>query len=155
MPDVGSGGLTAKRDGDDMPPELNEAVADLPWGLRESVLGYVDAVEAALSDILIDAGVELAPPEIRDFLFVVGLWRLWGIVSGQFETVNYALKTLERQGVSSLRLGRTSLTRESTAYAEMRDLRDSLRRALATNELRFVTFATSLRELAQEVASNG
>jgi hypothetical protein len=49
---------------------VRDLITELPWGIRESVEGYVDAVAAALPDIQKDAGVKLAQDQVDVFLSV-------------------------------------------------------------------------------------
>ena len=65
-----------------IPPHLASVTAELPYRLRDEIEGYVKAVDAAAADIAQGSDVELTESLRDQFLFVVGIRRLWAIIDG-------------------------------------------------------------------------
>ena len=79
-----------------MPNQMvRDLVSELPWAMRNSVEGYVDAVADALSDIEREAGFTLPNGKAEEFLFLVAVRRIWTIVNSQYWIINDSVSIAE------------------------------------------------------------
>jgi|GEM_PF-6822718 len=130
-----------------VPDELIRFTSALPYALRQDIDGYVRTLDAAWRDIYTDSNIspEHVPPE--RFLFVAGIWQLWGQVDGQRWVVHNSLEAATSFGASGISAGGFSYSTNSKDTKEVRDLRDRFRAWLDRNQLGFVIQAKTPRDL--------
>lgn len=132
--------------------QLNELLRDLPSRLRDQVTTYVDFVEDAAEEILLDVAPELQEPSpelMQSFVFAAAVWRLWSIVAAQPAIVEGSLELLAASDVSAVRVGGSVYTRASADYVALVELRAGMAQALSRRGAGFIITADSLRELAR------
>jgi hypothetical protein len=107
-----------------------DLIQPLPFRLRDQLYGYALAVEEAANSILRDAGLEPTPPLRDRLVFAAGVRQLWAIVDGQYSVLDRSLRWLADYQVGGLFVGGARYTRQGEDFAEIRRLRNSLRRIL-------------------------
>ncbi len=142
---------------------LNSAIADLPYSLREQIIGFATYVDDASDDLLDSVGIsDPSRVQVDQLVYVAGLWRLWQIINSQFSLLDNSLALLQPRasvGVSrapqniGYLMGGNLYSRNSPQYAMLIALRDDLRAVLRAQQLGFISSARNLPELVRNVAS--
>jgi hypothetical protein len=138
--------------------DLDAFLRALPPYPRNRVRGYVESVEDSVASIFRDAALEMTPELLEDFLFAAALRRLWQIVDSQFRLLDRSIELMgsaDLGGMHGVRIGRTSFTRDSAAYAELAELHRALRELINQQELEAVIEASSLQEVARAIHDQG
>jgi hypothetical protein len=88
---------------------VRDLVSELPWAMRNSVEGYVDAVAAVLPDIEREAGPRLPRAEADEFLFMVAVRRIWASLNSQYWMINDSVSIAESRWPEGFQAGRDGL----------------------------------------------
>ena len=88
-----------------IPPNLASVTAELPYRLRNEIEGYVKTVDAAAADIAQGSGVELTESLRDQFLFVVGIRRLWATIDSSQWLATGASAIFERTEAPRVKAG--------------------------------------------------
>jgi hypothetical protein len=141
-----------------LPTSLTRISAELPYGLRVDLEGYVNSVAAAQPEIYAESRVspDAIPTEV--FLFVAGVWHLWTHIDSQRWIVNNSLRLAGEFGAGSIQAGGVRLSSGSDDVEGLRRLHNDFRRWLHRNDLEFVIGAQNPRTLLVVLAerdSNG
>jgi hypothetical protein len=140
---------------------IREFIENLPRSMQDNIEGYVDAVAAALPDIVREASVKIEARQVDEFLVVVAIRRLWAAVNTQYWTMNDSIEVASRPrsdiaapetSIRGFRLGRDEISANSGPFRESRLLRKELDKLLSQLEIKaFVTETVSLSEVAQRM----
>jgi hypothetical protein len=133
---------------------LREVIRPLPWSLREQVEEYVRSVVEAAPNIFEEAGVAMNRRALDDFVFIVGIRKLWHLVDSQYILLTGALTLVEGHGVGEIRVGRGRYGRNSETYAALRQLRNALYRELIRLEIFNLANTRSLTDVAKLVGES-
>lgn len=107
----------------------------LPYRLRADVEDYVHAVDAALPDIARELGIT-STVEVRDqFLFLIGVRRLWGAVNGSYWLASNVSALFAQADAPFVAAGDVLLGPGATINQELQILRSGLRELLEKNEI--------------------
>ena len=127
---------------------------DLPYSLRERVMGYVNSVEIAIPEIFRDAEIQYNEDLAETLLFVASLRKFFSIVNSAYWTLENTGEILERQNTRNIRIGGSFYSRYSPYYEQLFNMHMDLEDLLKANglyemvyELRFVEI---LRQLSNE-----
>jgi hypothetical protein len=101
-------------------------VETLPRSLRDQVLDYVAAVDAAADAIFEEAQIEQTPQLRDDLLVVATLKKTLGIVASCFWAIDNSLAITSVGGTLAVRVGGAIYSKESERYTELRALHRDL-----------------------------
>jgi hypothetical protein len=125
----------------------------LPYSLREQVIGYARSVADVTAEIAEQAGVPMTA-SLRDQLaLLAGLKKLYSISSAGYWAVDGAGAYLQRQDVSSVRIGSTDYSRGGDFHYALRTLLQDFDRFLAAHDLAELVAVDSYAELAQRLVN--
>jgi hypothetical protein len=133
---------------------LREVIRPLPWSLREQVEEYVRSVIEIAPSIFEEAGVVMSRRARDEFVFMVGVRKLWNLVDSQYVLLSGAVTLVEGHGAGEIRIGRGRYGRSSETYATLRQLRNDLYGQLVRLEIFSLVNTRSLTDLAQLVADS-
>jgi len=131
---------------------LNEAIAELPYRLRERVDGYAAAVAAEAPAIFADAEVSYNQGLANKLVFIAGIKKLWAIVDADCRLLTTSLGLVEGYDVASLSVGSTTYSRGSSSYRELIDLRHALERLLLESGVMSLVWVHDLAALVRAIA---
>ena len=138
-----------------IPPHLAAVTAELPYRLRDEIEGYVNAVDAAAADIAQESGVELTESLRNQFLFVVGIRRLWTIIDGSHWLATDASALFEKSEAPRVQAGSFFLGPGTEFTRELHRLRSHLSEILAEQELIEPMVMNRLSEVIDWVEDTG
>lgn len=118
-----------------IPRHLAVVMAELPYRLREEVEGYVHAVDAAAVDIAQERRMRLTDKIREDFLFLVGIRRLWSTINSSHWLAANSAELFKKAEVSRVQAGSLLVGPGEEFNWELRRLRDGLQELLAEHEL--------------------
>lgn len=144
------------------PPHIQQLTAGLPYNLRMSIDGYIDAVSYALPEIQKEARVEIEGDREDQFLLVVAIRRIWSAVNTQYWVMNDCLEIASLASaritpdsafaVRGFRIGRDEISADSGPVLQSRRLRKELAELIGELEIsHLVQETSSLSELAQRM----
>jgi hypothetical protein len=131
-----------------------DVLNELPYAMRDSISGYVDAVEAALPDIARDAAVKLTHRVREDFLLIVAIRRIWEAVNGQYWIINNCAEIANDRGLAGFQAGSEIYNKQSGAYDDVRGLRQQFSKLLDNNDIREIVEVGTLRDALVAVAGH-
>lgn len=133
---------------------LYSTVADLPFVLREQIIGYAESVRHALPDIFREAGVRQSAELVDEVTFIAGIRKFHGLVASNFWTLDNSATLLLDSDVSQIRMGSHDFSRGGHIHAILKSALDALESALDRFE---ATDLIDLRypELVQRLAADG
>lgn len=111
---------------------VQEAVAPLPWKLREEVLGYAYFVESVVEERAAQLGFALEKPQRDRVVFISSLLHLRDVVAGQLALARMAAHGPAIDGspdgprVSGLQAGSQDIFPGSPYLRQLADLRGEL-----------------------------
>jgi len=130
-----------------IPQPLRVVTEELPWRLRQDVEGYVQSVSAAAPEIFSEVRVRFTDELNEQFLFAVGMKRLWALVNGSYWLLDNSLTLGERNEVTSYQVGSAYQRRGGDLHVALRTLRNDLHAYFAEHELDDIVEARSPREV--------
>jgi hypothetical protein len=133
---------------------LEEAVADLPWSLRDQVLGYAKSVEASMPSIFHDAQRKLDAAIADQVVFLAGVRKLHGIVASSFWALDNSGALLKKLKVTSVRAGAADLSRDGPLFKAVKSTLQGIEKVLEEQGVReYIDLDYS--ELVTQLAANG
>lgn len=138
-----------------VPQALREVAAELPWRLRQDVTGYVESVSYAGREISAEIGVEMSDELNEQFLFLVGVRRIWAVVNGSYWLLDNSLSLGERAQVSAYLVGGSYQTRGGDFMRRLGRLRTDLEAFLGEHGLLDLMETSSPRDLLQMLVALG
>lgn len=135
-----------------LPDSLIRFTSALPYALRQDIDGYVRTLDAVWREIYAESDVTPDQVHPDKFLFVAGVWRLWGQVDGQRWVVHNSLEVAQRYGANGISAGGFAYSRGSEDANEVRNLHQRFRNWINNNGLEFVTTVSTPRDLLWAVA---
>jgi hypothetical protein len=105
---------------------LRAITAELPWVLRSQVEGYVLTVEAAKYDIFKAASIDYDERLYQQFIFLVGIQRIWSLVDSQYWILNNSLNLLRNSDARVVEIGGSEFHTNSSFYRDLSALRGNL-----------------------------
>ena len=118
-----------------IPPDLAAVTAELPYRLRDEIKGYVNSVDAAAADVAQESGVELTESLRNQFLFVVGIRRLWATIDSSHWLATDASALFKKAEAPRVKAGSLSLGPGAQFTRELQRLRVRLLDILVEQEL--------------------
>ena len=118
-----------------IPRYLADVMAELPYKLRDEVEGYVNAVDAVAVDIARESGIRLTSVIREDFLFLVGIRRLWSTINSSHWLAANSAELFKRAEVPRVQAGSLCVGPGEEFNRELRRLRDGLQALLEEHEL--------------------
>jgi hypothetical protein len=134
--------------------ELEETVMDLPWLLKEQVLGYARSVDEALPAIFHESNRSFDRALADQIVFLAGIRKLHSIVSGNYWALDNSGKLLESLEVTKISAGSHDLSRGGELHQLLGSLIKSLENALDKNDVRQY-LGVDYRTLLSMLAKNG
>jgi len=125
---------------------VQEFAQQLPFRLREDVVGYARSVQAAVPDIFREAGITLDQRLAGQLVFVAGIKKLYAICSGTFWILDNSLHSLQHTQTYEVKIGSMRISRESREYEQLRDLLNDLDNTLAEQRLGEIVHVSSYTE---------
>lgn len=119
-----------------IPKELKDSVENLPWALRDQIIGYAKSVDDALPEIFREAGHEFDRALGDQLVFLAGVKKLYSIVGSCYWALDNSGKLLESLDVSAIRAGGLDLTRGGYLHTRLHALITSLDIAFEQNNVR-------------------
>lgn len=133
---------------------LSIAVSELPFVLREQVIGYAESVKAALPDISREAGVK-SSPELQDqVVFLAGVRKLHALVASSYWALDNSAALLERENVFRIRVGSQDLSRGGEIHQRLKKVLEAIEKVLEDEDLDEV-LNMPYQNLVQKLAGNG
>lgn len=75
---------------------LHMAVKDLPYSLKEQVIGFATYVDDASDDLLDAIGIHTPTRgQVDQLAYAAGIWRLWQIINSQLSLLDNSLALLQ------------------------------------------------------------
>jgi hypothetical protein len=130
---------------------VRSLVGELPWAMRDSVEGYVDAVAAALPELERESGGKLPRQRVDEFLFIVAVRRIWDAVNAQYWIIDNSVTIARRRDLAGFQAGRDKFSKDSDAFAESRELRDQLVELMRRLEIESLVTDYSLADVLRDM----
>jgi hypothetical protein len=115
---------------------LSQTIEDLPFTLREQVVGYAESVERAAPEIFRDVGRKYDARLADRLVFRSGIKKLYGIVSGAYWTLDNSAALLAQSDIHEIRIGGTAFIRGAGTHERIRQLLKRLDEVLAEQKVR-------------------
>jgi hypothetical protein len=109
---------------------LRDVIAELPYGLRERIEGYVSTVAAESEAIFDEAQVPRTPHLYDALIFFAGIRKLWSIVDANYQLMTGSMDLIEGYDALGFSVGATRYSRGSDSYWTLRNLHTQLRALL-------------------------
>lgn len=142
---------------------LHLTIRDLPYGLREQIIGFATYIDDASDDLLDEAGVSRpSRNQIDELVYIAGLWRFWQTINSLFSLLDNSLSLLQSSNPTGSTLGQAQIgyrmggqlySRTSSQYSMLAALRADLSAALISQQLGFVRTARTIPDLVRGVVS--
>lgn len=133
---------------------LVSTIEPLPYGLKEQVLGYARALQAAAPEIIRDAGVAQSQSLADQLVFLAGIRKLLAIVDSNYWLIDNAGALLQRnQEQDTVRVGGTDLSRGSIYHYRVEKLRQEFRELLGEKRVLDLVSRRPYVEIVRELAS--
>ena len=133
---------------------LASTLEDLPYALREQVIGYAQSVKSALSSIAQDAGIPISQSVGDQVVFLAGLRKLHGIVASSYWALDNSTTLLLRSDIDRVRVGGQDYSRGSEYHQSLKSVLDNLESALLKHDVkRYLSMPYS--DLVRELVGNG
>jgi len=94
---------------------VEEFAQQLPFRLREDVIGYARSVQAAVPDIFREARMTLDQGLADQLVFVAGIKKLYAICSGTFWILDNSLHSLQQAQAYEIKVGSMRISRGSSS----------------------------------------
>lgn len=133
---------------------LASTVADLPYALREQVIGYAESVKAALPAIYQEAGVAANNGVSDQVVFLAGLRKFHSLVASNYWALDNSASLLEASDISRIRVGAQDLSRGGQLHRSLKNALEALETALAREEIKELLHMPYL-ELIERLAADG
>ena len=105
---------------------MHDALAELPYSLREQVLGYAESVERALPEIFKSNRRKFDKNLGDKIVFMSGVRKLYSLVSSSYWTLENSAYMLNEEGISSIKIGSSDFSRGSDIYRRLKGLISTL-----------------------------
>lgn len=115
---------------------LNQTIEDLPYTLREQVVGYAESVERTAPEIFRDVGRKYDARLADKLVFLSGIKKLYGIVSAAYWTLDNSAALLAQSDIHEIRIGGTAFVRGTGTHERIRQLLKRLDEVLAEQNVR-------------------
>jgi len=142
---------------------LHSTIRDLPYGLREQIIGFATYIDDASDDLLDEAGFsQPSRNQVDELVYIAGLWKLWQIINSLFSLLDNSLSLLQSGNPTGATLAGTQIgyrmggqlySRNSRQYSMLATLRADLSTTLISQRLGFVRNARTIPELVRGVVS--
>jgi hypothetical protein len=131
--------------------DVDEFAQQLPYVLREQVVGYARSVRDAAPEIIQGAGVSPIPGMIDELVWIAAVKRIHSILSSAFWTINTANMLLREQDAGFPVIGGVDYSMRSSFYRGLRlalqDL-EALLSSLNLSDLITLQWADVVKRLA-------
>jgi hypothetical protein len=136
------------------PQLLSSTIAELPFVLREQILGYADSVRHALPDIFREAGVKPTLDLFDEVTYIAGIRKFHGLVASNYWALDNSASLLLASDVSQIRMGAQDFSRGGNIHTILKNALDALESAL---DRQGATQLLELRypDLVQRLAADG
>ena len=118
-----------------IPPHLAAVTEELPYRLREELESYVKAIDTVAPRIARECHVKLTDAIRSDFLFIIGIGRLWSVINGSHWLAVDSVGLFQRTEASVVRAGSLSLGPGEGFNRELQALRANLESLLKEHDL--------------------
>lgn len=115
---------------------LSSTLKELPYSLREQVLGYAESVAAAAPSIAAEVGIDPSQQRVDELVFLAGIRKLYGLVASSYWALDNSTSLLTTSGVHSVRVGTQDYSRGSSLHTSLKDLFEALDHVLEREGLR-------------------
>jgi hypothetical protein len=130
---------------------IREFAEELPPALREDVLGYARSARDGLPEIFREAHVPQDKRLGDDLVFLAGIKKLYAICSGMFSILDTSLQLLQKTDTYEVRLGSTTVSRNSPELKRLHDLLSDLEAVLAAQGLDTMVRMTSYADIPRRL----
>ena len=132
---------------------LQAATSDLPFVVREQVLGYAESVQAASPSIAREAGVEPTKDLTELLTFLAGVRKLHDLVASSYWALDNSAKLLAASDIGEIRIGAQDFSRGGEMHTQLKRLLDAQDVALERAEVK--QFLNLPYAVARVLARNG
>jgi hypothetical protein len=115
--------------------DVDEFAQNLPYVLREQVVGYARSIRDAAPEIIQEAGVSPSPGVIDQLIWIAALKRLHSILSSTYWTINTANVLLREQNAGFPVIGGVDYSLKSSFYSRLRSALQDLEALLSSLDL--------------------
>lgn len=134
---------------------LSSTVSELPFALREQILGYAESVKHALPTIFADAGIANIRQEVADHvIFLAGIKKLHSLVASNYWALDNSASLLQAADVKSIRIGSRDFSRGGELHTSLKSALQEVENILSRLEIMDL-LDLSYVELVQQLAANG
>lgn len=137
---------------------LSTAIADMPSGMRESVLNYARAVQYAAPDIFRDAGRSYTKDVADQLVFLAGVKKLFSILDSTYWMLDNSSAILSRHNVDHIKVGSSSLAQGSDEHQKLNEMREIMIDILKQHKIyelvRERSYSNIIKELLNEHRSD-
>lgn len=131
---------------------LTELFQELPYSLREEVVGYGISINEAAEQIIKDAGVKYNQELSDNLVFVACMRRLWSKFEVQYWILDNSLALCKKNEVTHIKIGGNYYGYESDQYNELRLFIRNFELLLTNMELYDLVKMGSLKEIVIDLA---
>lgn len=131
---------------------LADTISDLPFSIREQILGYADSVRASAKDIANEAGVEYSQEFSNNLAYLSGIKKLYSLVSTSFWSLDNTSVLLSKSDISTITIAGRNYSKNSPVYAEIYALLNALDKKLFDLKIKEV-MQLPYSELAEWIAN--
>ena len=110
--------------------QVEEMVADLPYSIREDVVGYAQSVQAALPEIFRDARVEFSRLVGDQVVLLAAIRKLYWISSSNFWILENSIHLARESSIGAVVVAGETMNRQSAYYQQLSQLLRDLERLL-------------------------
>ena len=132
---------------------LISTIAELPFVLREQVLGYAESVKQALPDICRKAGVRPSVRLTDQVIYLAGIRKFHGLVASNYWALDNSATLLQASDISRIRMGAQDFSRGGLVHTELKNALEALEATLlrqGVKELIYLPYGELVQSLAQD-----
>lgn len=133
--------------------DLEQVVSELPYSIREDVLGYALSVQRAMPEILREARIREADGLAEQIVFVSGIKKLYSVTASSFWVLENSLEVARQADLGAVRVAGERIDRGSEYYNSLSTLLRDFDLLIEDLGIREVIDIDSLPELARALSA--
>lgn len=137
-----------------VPNALNRVAEELPWSLREQVIGYARSVDYALPEIFKEANIKFDQEISNKVVFLSGIKKLYSIVSSSYWAIDNSGKLLNSINVEYVTAGSLDLSVGGEFHKKLKTLLGNIDRILTDSDLNMF-LSRSYKDIVKELYDYG
>ena len=132
--------------------DVEQIVAELPYSIREDVVGYAHSVQAALPDIFRNARLPATSTLKDQIVLVAGVRKLHSIATSNFWILEHSLHLSREANLGAVRIAGETIHRRSDYYLALSRLMNGLNVLLGDLGIREYIEMDSYADIARSLS---